>query len=211
MYQPIAPCSAPSTKMPPSFSASGGRICGAAENRARAARNTTPISRPSRRWKYSNQKMPLNSSQAHAEVDLLVLRASAGTCERSSCHAGSESGGSVPTIGCHSTIDRPECVSRVTPPTTTIAKTRAQQSEQPARRSACVPIRRQPGCARLSKPSSEVCRAVAVTEAIVRRTGPPCCWRCESLDPISYDGTGTSCCSAFRKSLICIKSVLDGR
>ena len=40
----------------------------------------------------------------------------------------SESGGSVPTIGCHSVIDRPECVSRVTPPTTTIAKTSAQQT-----------------------------------------------------------------------------------
>ena len=33
----------------------------------------------------------------------------------------------VPTIGCHSTIDKPECVSRVIPPTTTIANTRAQQ------------------------------------------------------------------------------------
>ena len=30
-----------------------------------------------------------------------------------SCHCASDSGGSVPTIGCHSTIDRPECVSRV--------------------------------------------------------------------------------------------------
>ena len=34
----------------------------------------------------------------------------------------------MPTIGCHSTIDSPECVSRVTPPTTTIANTSAQQT-----------------------------------------------------------------------------------
>ena len=30
-------------------------------------------------------------------------------------------------MGCHSVIDSPECVSRVTPPTTTIANTSAQQ------------------------------------------------------------------------------------
>jgi hypothetical protein len=34
----------------------------------------------------------------------------------------------VPTIGCHSTIDKPECVRRVMPPTTTIAKTSAQHT-----------------------------------------------------------------------------------
>ena len=38
------------------------------------------------------------------------------------------SGGSVPTIGCHSTIDRPECVRRVMPPTTTITNTSAQHA-----------------------------------------------------------------------------------
>src|SRR5438034_624300 len=41
-------------------------------------------------------------------------------------------------IGCHSTMDKPECVRRVTPPTTTIAKTSAQQrkSQAATRRSA---------------------------------------------------------------------------
>src|SRR5687768_3598914 len=34
----------------------------------------------------------------------------------------------VPTMGCHSTMDSPEWVSRVTPPTTTMANTRAQQT-----------------------------------------------------------------------------------
>ena len=45
-----------------------------------------------------------------------------------SFHADSDSGGTVPTIGCHSVIDNPECVRRVTPPTTTIANTSAQQT-----------------------------------------------------------------------------------
>ena len=44
----------------------------------------------------------------------------------------SASGGSVPTIGCHSTIDSPEWVRRVTPPTTTIANTSAQQTRSHA-------------------------------------------------------------------------------
>jgi hypothetical protein len=42
------------------------------------------------------------------------------------------SGGSVPTIGCHSVIDRPECVRRVTPPTTMIANTSAEQAKSHA-------------------------------------------------------------------------------
>ena len=41
---------------------------------------------------------------------------------------GARCGGSVPTIGCHSVIDNPECVSRVTPPTTTIANTSRQHT-----------------------------------------------------------------------------------
>ena len=44
------------------------------------------------------------------------------------CHSASFNGGSVPTSGCHSTIDSPECVRRVTPPTTTMANTRAAHS-----------------------------------------------------------------------------------
>src|SRR6185295_16240327 len=44
-----------------------------------------------------------------------------------------DSGGRVPTSGFHSTMDSPECVRRVTPPTTTIMKTSAQHAaSQPA-------------------------------------------------------------------------------
>src|SRR5688500_6175511 len=37
-------------------------------------------------------------------------------------------GGRVPTMGCHSVMDRPERVRRVAPPTTTMAKTITQQA-----------------------------------------------------------------------------------
>ena len=47
--------------------------------------------------------------------------------EMAAPQSASDIGGSVPMIGCHSVIDRPECVRRVTPPTTTIANTKAQQ------------------------------------------------------------------------------------
>src|SRR5882724_10170354 len=41
--------------------------------------------------------------------------------------AASDSGGTTPVTGCHSVIDRPDRVSRVMPPITTIAKISAQQ------------------------------------------------------------------------------------
>ena len=43
------------------------------------------------------------------------------------CQSASESGGIVPMSGCHSTIESPEWVRRVTPPTTTIAATASAQ------------------------------------------------------------------------------------
>ena len=86
-----------------------------------------PIRRPSSRWKYSHQKMPLNPARLMPWFTCRysgVSRYFSNVC----CHSASDIGGSVPTIGCHSTIDRPECVSRVTPPTTTIANTSAQHT-----------------------------------------------------------------------------------
>ena len=58
-----------------------------------------------------------------------------GVCwylENRSCQSESVSGGTVPTSGCHSTIDSPEWVSRVTPPTTTIANTIAAHTSSHA-------------------------------------------------------------------------------
>src|SRR6516164_7458751 len=42
--------------------------------------------------------------------------------------SAAESGGTMPTTGFHSVIDRPDRVSRVMPPTTTIKKINAQQT-----------------------------------------------------------------------------------
>jgi hypothetical protein len=58
-----------------------------------------------------------------------------GVCRyfaNASFQSAADSGGSVPTMGCHSVIDSPECVSRVTPPTTTIANTSAQHASSQA-------------------------------------------------------------------------------
>src|SRR5512135_534855 len=75
--------------------------------------------------------MPLNSESV---MPRLTSRYSgvAWYLVKASFHAASDSGGSVPTIGCHSVIDSPEWVSRVTPPTTTIANTSAQQTNSQA-------------------------------------------------------------------------------
>src|SRR5918993_11707 len=43
----------------------------------------------------------------------------------SACHAGSDSGGRTPVTGFHSTMERPDSVSRVAPPTRTVAITSA--------------------------------------------------------------------------------------
>jgi hypothetical protein len=45
----------------------------------------------------------------------------------SAAQAASDNGGMAPVTGCHSVIESPERVSRVTPPITTIAKIIAQQ------------------------------------------------------------------------------------
>ena len=40
------------------------------------------------------------------------------------CQAGASSGGMTPVTGFHSTIERPDSVSRVAPPTVTVTKIR---------------------------------------------------------------------------------------
>jgi hypothetical protein len=47
----------------------------------------------------------------------------------SACQSAADSGGTMPVTGCHSVIDRPDQVSRVMPPITTIAKIIAQQTK----------------------------------------------------------------------------------
>ena len=132
MYQPIAPCSPPSTKIAGELPRVAGRNPAAhgkpderqQEHHAdRAAEQPVEILPP---------EDALELRERHALVDLPVFGRRAGTWRRSPATARRFSGGSVPTIGCHSVIDSPECVSRVTPPTTTIANTSAQQTNSQA-------------------------------------------------------------------------------
>ena len=81
-----------------------------------------PISRPSRRCTYSQKKMPWNSPSVMSGC---VMRY-CGYCwyfSKAASQSAWFSGGSVPMIGAHSTIDSPEPVRRVTPPTTTMQNT----------------------------------------------------------------------------------------
>ena len=75
--------------------------------------------------------MPLNAA---SDIPRFTSRYSGVSLylSKACCQSASVSGGSVPTIGCHSVIDNPECVSRVTPPTTIIANTSAQHSSSHA-------------------------------------------------------------------------------
>src|SRR5580693_10123037 len=50
----------------------------------------------------------------------------------SAAQSASDSGGTIPMTGLHSVIDRPERVSRVMPPTTTIRKINPQQKKSHA-------------------------------------------------------------------------------
>src|SRR5262249_37340971 len=87
--------------------------------------------RPSSRWLYSHQKMPLNSASDMRWFTCLNSGV-AWYLAKVSLHCASESGGKAPTMGCHSTMDRPECVRRVAPPTTVMAKSRAQEARSHA-------------------------------------------------------------------------------
>src|SRR5258707_5453629 len=55
----------------------------------------------------------------------------------SACQARASSGGTTPVTGFHSTIDRPDSVSRVAPPTITIANTSAAIASSHSRIARC--------------------------------------------------------------------------
>src|SRR5215469_11949230 len=75
--------------------------------------------------------MPLNSAKVIPEWTAWY----SGICwyfANSAAQSASESGGMMPMTGFHSVIDRPDSVSRVIPPTTTIRKINAQQPKSHA-------------------------------------------------------------------------------
>src|SRR5690349_16619368 len=100
-------------------------------NHSNGRKNAAPIKRPRSRCAYSHQKMPLTSAGDRPRLTSWYPGV-AWYWANAACQSAAESGGSVPTIGCHSVIDRPEWVSRVTPPTTIIANTSAQHASSHA-------------------------------------------------------------------------------
>src|SRR5262249_50911631 len=97
---------------------------------------------------YSHQKMYWKS----ARLMPLLRSAYCGICRyfaNSAAQSAADSGGNTPVTGRHSVIDRPDKVSRVTPPSTTITKIQPQQrssqyatagSARPAAAAVCAAI-----------------------------------------------------------------------
>src|SRR5205085_12545388 len=87
---------------------------------------------------HSHQKMVLNSASVMPRLSLNW--GIAWYLANSVCHAASPKGGSVPVTGFHSTIESPDSVSRVAPPTSSVATISAATRESHsriARRRAC--------------------------------------------------------------------------
>ena len=80
-----------------------------------------PNNRPMRRWTYSQKKINLNWER----VMLWFSFWYSGYCwyfSNSVSHSELFMGGITPEMGCHSTIESPDWVRRVTPPIITIRK-----------------------------------------------------------------------------------------
>jgi hypothetical protein len=89
-----------------------------------------------------------------------------------------DSGGTIPVTGFHSTMDRPDCVSRVAPPTTTMANTRAARH----------PIHSRIKRTRASLAGSGICMIVS---ALVR----------PMRDPIDLGKAGSNTCNRCARSM----------
>ena len=85
---------------------------------------------------YSQKKMLLNSERL---IPALTRRycGDCWYCAKAACQSASFNGGIAPIIGAHSTIESPEPVRRVIPPTTTIARTRPTVNSSQCLTAAC--------------------------------------------------------------------------
>ena len=93
------------------------------QNQSSGNAKASPTTRPSRRCTHSQKKMNLNCDSVMPSW----IAAYCGTrlyAAKAASHAVAVSGGIAPLTGFHSVIDSPDSVSRVMPPTTTIANTR---------------------------------------------------------------------------------------
>src|SRR5439155_19744976 len=81
----------------------------------------------------------------------------------SAAQAAADSGGRMPLTGCHSVIDRPDSVSLVMPPITTIRKIRPQHT------SSQTATARRPGSAKAASLAAECEIAVGRDTPVVRQ------------------------------------------
>src|SRR6185437_14330257 len=136
IHQPTAPSAAPAPKIVHSRIRRRGGMAPRQRKYKNGSRNTAPVSRAIRRCDHSHQKIVLKASR-------LMPRLSSRYCGiawyfvNSLCQSLSDSGGRTPVTGFHSTIERPDSVSRVAPPMMSVAKimAAAQNSQRRTARS----------------------------------------------------------------------------
>src|SRR5215475_8035827 len=88
----------------------------------------------------------------------------------SACHADASSGGTTPVTGFHSTIDKPDSVSRVAPPTTTVTNIRAATASNHTRTAR-------------RRVSADGARSVMGSFACRGRRGPYSCASVPAIEP----------------------------
>ena len=121
MYQPSRPWLPPNPSMTMSLGVKSGAMRFVKRKNKNGSTKITPIKRPKTRCRYSYMKMGLNSSRV---IVKLVFWYS-GYCwylRNISCQSARDKGGITPTRGFHSTIDKPELVRRVIPPSRIMPK-----------------------------------------------------------------------------------------
>src|SRR5271166_5889375 len=121
IHQPTTPSAAPRPNIAHSRRRKRWSIRLRRRNHRKGKRNAAPTIRARVRCAHSHQYMDLNSLRLipglRSRYCGIVLYFS-----NSACHALSSMGGKIPVTGFHSTMERPESVSLVAPPTTSVTK-----------------------------------------------------------------------------------------
>ena len=102
----------------------------APEKHRSGSRNAAPTNRASRRWLHSHQYMVLNSCKLMAASSWRYCGFPGTSRIRP---ASGDNGGTTPITGFHSTIESPDSVSRVAPPTTSVSTIKAATTMSQAR------------------------------------------------------------------------------
>src|SRR6185437_11718173 len=136
IHQPTAPSAAPAPKIVHSRIRRRGGMAPRQRKYKNGSRNTAPVSRAIRRCDHSHQKIVLKAFRLMPRLSSRYWGI-AWYFINSLCQSLSDSGGRTPVTGFHSTIESPDSVSRVAPPTTSVAKimAAAQNSHSRAARS----------------------------------------------------------------------------